>query len=216
MSSIATTQAAAIERDTPSAYVSEQLWPIRGQLILMLVALAIGGWMGVAQALERIGISLETLTGLESYYQGLSIHGVTLALVFTFAFGNVIAALISIRGYQRPLASTMLLQGSFWFLAAGLGLGAIILLMNEATVLFTFYTPMEANPLFYLAAVFLVVSTWLLLANLVMTYRQWRADNPTERIPLPSFLALTTYIMWGLASLGLAVEVLFFVLPWSL
>ena len=216
MSSIATTQAAAIERDTPSAYVSEQLWPIRGQLILMLVALAIGGWMGVAQALERIGISLETLTGLESYYQGLSIHGVTLALVFTFAFGNVIAALISIRGYQRPLASTMLLQGSFWFLAAGLGLGAIILLMNEATVLVTFYTPMEANPLFYLAAVFLVVSTWLLLANLVMTYRQWRADNPTERIPLPSFLALTTYIMWGLASLGLAVEVLFFVLPWSL
>lgn len=216
MSSIAATQTAAIERESGGVYVAEQMWPIRGQILLMLVALAVGGWMGIAQALERVGVKLESMTGLESYYQGLSIHGVTLALVFTFAFCNVIGSLIVMKGYERPLASTMLVQGSFWFLAAGLVLGAIILLLNQATVLFTFYTPMEASPLFYLAAVFLVVSTWLTLANLVLTHRQWRADNPDARIPLPAYLGLTTFIMWGLASIGIAVEVVFFVLPWSL
>ncbi|MEZ4521748.1 MAG: cbb3-type cytochrome c oxidase subunit I [Thermomicrobiales bacterium] len=216
MSSVAVTQSATIDRETSGVFVAEQMWPIRWQLYLMFIALAVGGWMGLGQALERVGVTMESFAGLESYYQGLSIHGVTLALVLTFSFANSLLSLLTIEGFKRPLASTMLLQGSFWFMAAGLGLAAVILLMNQATVLFTFYTPMEANPLFYLAAVFLVVSTWLTLANLVWTYRQWRADNPDERIPLPAYLTLTTYIMWGLASIGIAVEVVVFVLPWSL
>ena len=216
MSSIAVPQEATFERDRGEVYLAEQMWPIRWQLYLVFLSLAIGGWMGLGQALERVGVSAETFTGLESYYQGLSIHGVLLALVFTFSFANSLLSLLTIRGFGRPMASTMLLQGAFWTMAAGTVLGAIILLANQATVLFTFYTPMEANPLFYLAAVFLVVSTWLTLANIVWTYRQWRAENPDERIPLLAFTTLTTYIMWGLASIGIAVEVVFFVLPWSL
>ena len=216
MSSIAVPQEATFERDRGEVYLSEQMWPIRWQLYLVFLSLAIGGWMGLGQALERVGVSAETFTGLESYYQGLSIHGVLLALVFTFSFANSLLSLLTIRGFGRPMASTMLLQGAFWTMLAGTVLGAIILLANQATVLFTFYTPMEANPLFYLAAVFLVVSTWLTLANIIWTYRQWRAEHPDERIPLLAFTTLTTYIMWGLASIGIAVEVVFFVLPWSL
>jgi cytochrome c oxidase subunit 1 len=216
MSSIAVTQETTFERERGDVYLAEQIWPIRWQLYLVFIALAVGGWMGVGQALERVGVKMETFTGLESYYQGLSIHGVLLALVFTFSFANSLLSLLTIRGFGRPMASTMLLQGAFWFMAAGTLLAAIILLMNQATVLFTFYTPMEANTLFYLAAVFLIVSTWLTLANIVWTYRQWRADNPDARIPLLAFTTLTTYIMWGLASIGIAVEVVFFVLPWSL
>ncbi len=216
MSSIAVTQETAFEDTRGEVFIAEQMWPIRWQLYLVFVALAIGGWMGLGQALERVGVKMESFAGLESYYQGLSIHGVLLALVFTFSFANSLLSLLTIQGFGRPMASTMLLQGAFWFMAAGTLLGAVILLMNQATVLFTFYTPMKANPLFYLAAVFLVVSTWLTLANMIWTYRQWRADHPGEPIPLLAFTTLTTYIMWGLASIGIATEVVFFVLPWSL
>ncbi len=216
MSSIAVTDAGTIERETSDVFIAEQMWTIRWQLYLMFIALAVGGWMGTGQALERVGVTMQSFAGLESYYQGLSIHGVTLALVLTFSFANALLSLLTMKGFNRPLASTMLAQGSFWFMAAGLVLGAVMLLLNQATVLFTFYTPMEANPLFYLAAVFLVVSTWLTMANIIWTYRQWRADNPTERIPLLAYTTLTTYIMWGLASIGIAVEVVFFILPWSL
>ena len=216
MSSVALAAERSESESANTLYVAGQMWPIRWQLYLVFIALAVGGWMGLGQALERVGVSMETFAGLESYYQGLSIHGVMLALVFTFAFANSLLSLLTIRGFERPLASTMLAQGSFWFMAAGTGLGTVVLLMNQATVLFTFYTPMEANPLFYLAAVFLVVSTWITLANIVWTYRQWKTEHPNERIPLLGYTTLMTYIMWGLASIGIAVEVVFFVLPWSL
>lgn len=216
MSTVAATDVREVDESRSDIYVAEQMWTIRWQLYLAFIALAIGGYMGIFQALERVGVDFMAFTQMESYYQGLSIHGVTLALVLTFAFANSFVSLTAIRGFNRPLASTLLAQGSFWFMAAGLGLGSVILLMNQATVLFTFYTPMEANPLFYLAAVFLVVSTWITLANLVLTYRAWRADHPNDRIPLLSYISLATYIMWGLASIGIAVEVVFFVLPWSL
>jgi cytochrome c oxidase subunit 1 len=54
------------------------------------------------------------------------------------------------------------------------------------------------------------------LANQLLTLRAWRADNPGERVPLMAFVSIMTFLMWGLASLGIAIEVLAFILPWSL
>src|SRR5262249_60958660 len=44
----------------------------------------------------------------------------------------------------------------------------------------------------------------------------WRRAHPAERTPLPAFMALVTFTMWTLASLGLAAEMLFMLIPWSL
>jgi|GEM_PF-5077201 cytochrome c oxidase subunit 1 len=43
-----------------------------------------------------------------------------------------------------------------------------------------------------------------------------RQDNPDERIPLQMFMIMTTMLMWYIATLGVAVEVLVFLLPLSL
>ena len=216
MSSVAATADQPVERDDASVETTGQMWPITGQIAISLFALGLGGFIGLFQAIERINITLPPFGPFENYYQGLTFHGVLLAFVFTFGFANAFVSWTTMRGFGRPLASTMLQQGSFWVLLVGTILGAIVLTMNEATVLFTFYAPMQAHSVFYLAAALLVVATWLTLANIVLTYRAWRAENPTEPVPLMGFVSITTYIMWGLASLGVAILVLGMLLPWSL
>lgn len=215
----------AAEREFPeeraTTYLPEQMRAIRWQLYVGFIGLAIGGYAGLLQALERIlpasaGTTLYQDSQLKSYYQGLTLHGVLLALVFTFSFGNSFLSFTTMRGFERRLASTALVQGSFWLMVAGVILAAYTILTNQATVLFTFYTPLRANPLLYLGAVFIIVSTWLVSANQLLTYRAWRRDHPDERIPILAYMSIMTYLMWDIASIGVAVEVLGFVLPWSL
>jgi len=197
---------------------ANQRWPIAGQLVIGLVGLAIGGFYGILQALNRIGLDLypTPIMGRAYYYQGLTIHGVLLAFLFTFAFANSFLSLTTIKGFNRPLASTWLLQLSFVTLLLGALLAGYTMFTDQATVLYTFYAPLPASPLFYLGAALLVVSTWLVSANQLLTLRSWRREHPGERIPLLAYMSIMTYLMWDLASLGVAVEVLFFLLPWSL
>jgi len=218
MSATARAQAAAgggaVARE--GFFLAEQLWPIKGQLALALIGLALGGLMGLMQALDRVGIVIYKGLLLQSYYQGLTIHGVLLAFLFTFGFGNAFVSLMAIRGFGRPLASTFLVQGAFWTMLVGTVLAAYAILRNQATVLFTFYAPMRASSLFYLGAALLVVSTLLTTLNLVLTRRAWQREHPGERTPLLGFVSVVTYVMWALASLGVVVLVIFLLLPWQL
>ncbi len=186
------------------------------QAYLAFFGLALGGAIGLLQAMDRAGQDLYESVGLQSYYQGLAIHGVTLAIVFTFTFSNAWLQYATMRGFQRPLAHTWIVKTSFWLSATGIALASYALLTNQATVLYTMYAPLAAHWTYYLGAALLVVGTWAVLANQLLTLRAWRKDNPGERIPLIVFASLMTYLMWFIASLGIAVEVLVFLLPWSL
>ncbi|EMA31891.1 cytochrome c oxidase subunit I [Halobiforma nitratireducens JCM 10879] len=86
----------------------------------------------------------------------------------------------------------------------------------SASVLFTFYAPLQGHPLFYLGLVLFVVGTWLAGVDWFRTWWAWKQDNPDERIPLPTFMVLTTTLMWYIATLGVAVAILAFILPWTL
>ena len=185
------------------------------QLYLSFVGLFLGLLMGFLQAFDRLGFDLYSAFQLESYWQGLTLHGVALAIVFTFTFANSFLTLTTMRGLDRPMASTGLVKWSFWLAIIGVALAASAILLNKATVLFTFYPPMEATEPFYIGAVLLVVSTWLTLANQIWTYLLWRQENPDERIPLLAYVSIMTFIMWVIASIGISVEVLAFILPWS-
>ena len=125
-------------------------------------------------------------------------------------------SLLTMRGFARPLASRGLLEASLWCGWAGTALAAWAILANKATVLFTFYAPLGATPAFYVGAVLLVVSTWITLLNQLLTLRAWRRDRVGARIPLMSYLSIVTMLMWFVASLGIAIEVLVYLLPWSL
>lgn len=186
------------------------------QAYLAFVGLAIGGAIGLLQAADRAGQNWYDEVGLQSYYQGLTLHGVTLAIVFTFTFSNSWLQLATARGFSRPLASTGLVKLSFWLSAVGIALAAGAMLANQANVLYTMYAPLGANPLFYLGATLLVVATWVVSVNQLLTLKAWKRDNPGQKIPLLAYVSILTYLMWDIASIGIAVEVLAFLLPWSL
>ncbi|MBI3003495.1 MAG: cbb3-type cytochrome c oxidase subunit I [candidate division NC10 bacterium] len=187
-------------------------------LTVALVALFGGVLTGLFQALEHAGLDLYPRLApvIRSYYHGLSLHGVLNVLVWTTFFICGFLPFVTTRALGMPLASRPLAWGTFWLMSGGLVLAAVPLVGNAATVLFTFYPPMRAHWAFYIGLTLVVVGTWFVTLNLVLTYRAWRAKNPGTRTPLAAFMSLVTFAMWTIASLGLAAEMLFMLIPWSL
>ncbi len=186
-------------------------------LTIALVALFLGVVTGLLQALEHAGINLYPyMPIIQSYYHGLSVHGVLNVLVWTTFFISGFLTFVLVRALQTPLSSRLLGWGTFWLMTVGLVIAAIPLLANNATVMFTFYPPLKADSLFYIGLTLVVVGTWLVTLSLVLTYRAWRALHPGERTPLAAYMSLVTFVMWTIASLGIASEMLFLVIPWSL
>src|SRR5262252_5429315 len=119
------------------------------------------------------------------FLQSLSIaaHGVLMALVFTTFFimglGYVLAqeGLGEIRGRAVGWIA-------FWLAVAGSVSAAATILAGKATVLYTFYPPLQAHPLFYIGATVLVVASWIWGGVIIASYRAWRRAHPGVPAPL--------------------------------
>jgi len=202
----------------PSGYEipREQRRLLRWTLYIGYFALGAGVAHGLAQALSYAGIDiLQYFPALRSYYQGLTAHGVANALFFTFSFGNAFLPLLTSRALSRPL-NRWLTHGTFWTLVAANVLVIFAVTTNRASVLYTSYAPLQGHWSYYLGLVLLVVSTYLASANMFVTLAGWKKEHPGERIPLLAFVSVVSYAMWDLASLGVAVSFIGFLLPWSL
>ncbi|MGH7390314.1 MAG: cbb3-type cytochrome c oxidase subunit I [Candidatus Rokuibacteriota bacterium] len=186
-------------------------------LVVALVALFGGVTTGLFQALEYAGVEVyaSLAPAVRSHYHSLSIHGVLNALVWTTFFICGFLPFVLSRSLGAPLASVRLGWLTFWLMTAGLVLTSIPLVANAATVMFTFYPPLKAHWAFYVGLTLVVAGTWLVTLNLALTWRAWRGRNPAVRTPLPAFMSLVTFAMWTIASLGLAAEMLFMLIPWS-
>lgn len=209
--------------NTPIVSVSQgfalpqrQLNIIRTNIYFGFAIFAIGVLFGLDQALNYARIDIfRYYPGVHSYYQGLTLHGVFNALVLTTAFANGFIALTTARGLGRKL-NDVLLHAALWTLIVGSLMAAYAILAGKATVLYTFYPPLEADWTFYLGLTLVVVSTWLTSINQFVALRGWRREHPGERVPLMAFMSIATYVMWDIASAGIAIEVVALLLPWSL
>jgi cytochrome c oxidase subunit 1 len=154
-------------------------------LVIALIALLVGVVTGLFQALSHAGVNLypQLTPVVASYYQGLTLHGVMNALVWTTFFICGFLQFVATRAFGIPLASRALAWMTYGLMTGGLVLAAIPLLGNTATVMFTFYPPLQAHWAFYVGLTLVVAGTWLVTLNLVWTYRTWRARYPGERIP---------------------------------
>jgi cytochrome c oxidase subunit I len=186
-------------------------------LVVALVALFGGAVTGLLQALEHAGVPIPLHAAfVKSYYHSVALHGVLNVLVWTTFFISGFVPFLMVRALGRPLASRALGWGTFWLMVAGLVMAAVPLVGNAATVMFTFYPPLMANWAFYVGLTLVVVGTWLVTLNMALTLSAWRATHQGVRTPLAAFMAMVTFAMWTIASLGLAAEMLFMLIPWSL
>ncbi|MFB6297644.1 MAG: b(o/a)3-type cytochrome-c oxidase subunit 1 [Salinirussus sp.] len=199
----------------------EEASVVRRAFLVAFAALGVGALFGLVQALHRTNL-LRVIDSAD-YYTVLTAHGILLAIVFTIFFLVGLFQWAITRSLDRSPADIRFTNLWLWLMSLGsVTVGAIVLLGFadgvgiSADVLFTFYAPLEAHPLFYAGLATFIVGTWLAGLDWFRTWLDWRGDNPDERIPLQAFMVLTTTIMWYIATIGVAVSVLFFLLPWSL
>jgi cytochrome c oxidase subunit 1 len=189
---------------------------LRWTIYVGFAALVAGVAHGFAQALSYADIDiLAYFPRLRSYYQGLTVHGVANALVLTFAFSNGFLPLLTARACGRPLNGALVVS-SFVLLVTGVLMAGYAMATNQANVLYTSYSPLQAHWTYYLGLVLVVLSTYAASANLYVTVLAWRKENPGARVPLLAFMCVASYAMWNLASLGIAVLFIGFLLPWSI
>ncbi len=181
-------------------------------------ALTTGALLGILQGLEHIGLDLYPYLSpvIRTYYQGLSLHGVLNALVWTTFFICGFLTYITIKSLDRPLRYPWINWTGLIVMVLGLLMAAFALLTNQATVLYTFYPPMMAVWFFYVGMTLVVVGTWVVTLGLFFTYWAWRRENPGIRTPFLALASLITFVMWLLATLGVATEMLLMLIPWSL
>ncbi len=194
--------------DRPIALTLTHLW-------VGVIAFFAAAFLGFYQVLERSGI----ISGLESamgYYTSVSIHGVLMAFVFTTFFIMGFGYYIAATSLNQPIWGKPLAWLGFAVALVGTLMAAVPLLTGHASVLYTFYPPLQAHWAFYIGAALLVVGSWFwVLIMIVMTVR-WKRANPGQPVPLPMFANTTNALLWIWTSAGVASEVVLQLIPWSL
>lgn len=184
-------------------------------IYVAFIALALGGLAGLLQTLVRSG-KFNLPSGI-SYYTILTTHGVLLGLVLTtfFIIGFQFAAVSRTAGTFSDRVRFFGWIG-FWTMTIGTAMTAFFILTGQASVLYTFYAPLQAHPGFYLGLTLVVVGSWISGFAIFAHYARWKKQNPGKASPLLTFMAVVNMILWLVSTLGVAATVLIQLLPWSL
>lgn len=187
----------------------------KSYLLVAFIALLVGGLFGLLQGLNRAGL-LELPSWL-NYYQVLTAHGLLLVVIFSgfFMIGYFYSGLSHTLGGLLPKVRKLAWVG-FSLSMFGAVLVVIMVLMNEASVMYTFYPPMKANPIFYFGLVFVVLGIWLCCFGAFIQVASWRKKHKGQHLPILAFFATGAFVLTLGATLFVAVEVLVLIIPWSL
>ena len=187
---------------------------VLANMVWVILALVIGGTAGALQTFVRSGY-FELPLGI-GYYQILTLHGVILALVLTFFF---------IVGFQTAAVSRAmggLTDGErkagwigFWLMTIGVLMAASMILTNQASVLYTFYAPLQAHGLFYVGLTLVIVGTWIATGAQTKRYFRWRKQNPGQKTPTIAYFVAINNVMWYVCTIGVAASALTQLIPWS-
>ena len=184
-------------------------------MIVAFAAFILACFMGFFQVLERSGL-FDFLESPKLYFASVSTHGVLMAYVLTTFFIMGFGYYTAATTLKRPIWKPTIAWAGFAITLFGTVLAAIPLLTGKASVLYTFYPPIQAHPTFYIGAALLVVGSWVWCAIMVIMAVQWKRDNPDQPLPLAMFATVANALLWLWTSAGVAMEVVFQLIPWAL
>jgi cytochrome c oxidase subunit 1 len=185
------------------------------ELLVPLGLLVVGAYFGVLQVLYRAGaIQAKSFAGI-GYYEGLTAHGVINALVLTTLFAVALGHAYVSQELESPL-SIFWAGLSLVMMLGGTVMVAVMIFAGKATVLYTFYPPLKAHVVFYLGLAIFIVGSWIALYVWIPPYLRWRKQNPGKKTPLGVVGMFAAFIVWQIATLPVAYEVLVQLVPWSL
>jgi cytochrome c oxidase subunit I len=188
---------------------------VLSHLWVAFIAFVVACFMGEYQVLERSGF-IAALDSPTVYFASVSTHGVLMAFVLTTFFIMGFGYYIAATSLKLPIWNKPLAWLGFWIALAGTVMAAIPLLAGKASVLYTFYLPIQAHVAFYLGATLLVVGSWLWCVIMLVMFSQWKKANPSQTVPLAMFATAANAMLWLWTSAGVAVEVLFQAIPLAL
>ena len=186
----------------------------KSYIFVAFAALFLGGLLGLLQGLNRAGL-LELPTWL-NYYKVLTAHGLLLVVVLTafFTIGYFYAAMSHNLGGLLPKVRKIAWTG-FGLKIIGFVLAVIPILMGDASVMYTFYPPMAAAPIFYIGLVFIVLGVWACCFGSFIQVANWRKSHKGQHVPILSYFATGVFVLLFFALLPVAIEVIVLIIPWS-
>ncbi|MFK9094025.1 cbb3-type cytochrome c oxidase subunit I [Bacillus salipaludis] len=186
----------------------------KSYIFVAFMAILLGGILGLVQGLNRAGL-LE-LPSWVNYYQVLTAHGLLLVVVLTafFTIGYFYAGLSHTLGGLLPKVRTMAWIG-FGLKIVGFVLAVIPIIMGDASVMYTFYPPMAAAPMFYIGLALIVVGVWMCAFGAFIQVANWRKNHKGQHVPILSYFATGVFVLLFFGSLPVAIEVIVMIIPWS-
>lgn len=183
-------------------------------IVVAYIAFLIGTFCGLMQVFIRNDAL--TLPPWLDYYQILTAHGVLLALIFTtyFIFAFLISGMSYSLGAFGPKVRSFSWLG-FIVTTAGTILATVEIIAGRASVLYTFYAPLQASGWYYVGLALFVVGTWIYSFALIGHYVKWKKEHKKKLSPLFAYMTISTLILWIIACLGVVATVLFQFIPWA-
>lgn len=169
--------------------------------------------LGMYQVLERSGMIPEWGEG---YYISVTAHGVIMGFVLTTFFIVGFGYHCASASLNRPVWNKPLAWLGFWMMLVGVLMVVYSLITRQGTVLYTFYPPLTAHWTFYVGAALLVVGSIAWIVIMIVMSIQWKRANPGQPLPLVMFGTTINAILWLWTLIGVAVEVVFLLIPLSL
>ena len=187
---------------------------ILANLWVAILAFGVAAAMAMMQAISRANLEVPYRSA-RMYYMSVTAHGVLMALIFTTFFIMGLGYAVAQKEIGA-LRSPRLAWISWTTSMVGLVMAAIPIFLMKASVLYTFYPPLQAHPAFYIGITLVVVGSWGWATEMVLAWRESRRRNGDHPVSLAMHATTANAILWLFCTLGVAAEMLFLLIPWSL
>jgi cytochrome c oxidase subunit I len=149
----------------------------------------------------------------EHYFASVTAHGTAMAYVMTTFFIMGFGYYVAETALERPLPGARWAWAGFLLAVVGAVMALATVLTGSASVLYTFYPPLTASPVYYIGLVLVVVASWIWCVLMIVAMARWKRGRPGLAVPLVHFATVANAVMWLWTTVGMAVELLYQVIP---